>query len=254
MKKQTLFLVITLLLASLQGFACDCIPSSLTQKFQKADFIAIVKLVKIRPDKSDLSYHDAEIKLIKLYKGDRINAIKIHSLVETSCGFLPTENSTWLIFAYKWEGKLSFDYCSGSSQLDIIEDEGEYPKSTGGFKRHNSLQIESLDFLKRHKIANLNPQNLAIVPPELESIKGYKNRNRFAVFQVNVDVSKTVTNVTTLRKFQNEELNKLITDKFKTELKFGNSLPLTKPAQLFIFCYFYEKEKRYPSFLGYSDL
>ncbi len=129
-------------------FACSCAYEGVVNNFQASEFVAKAKIIKITPDSANSDYHDAVIEIINLYKGKQLSKIKIMSLVNTSCGFLPDENSTWIIFASTWQGVLSFGFCSGSMQVDKTVDRVKYPNGAKIYGNTIKLKEDVLTFLK----------------------------------------------------------------------------------------------------------
>lgn len=83
-----LFYILIFLLPS-GLFACSCASELVVNNFQKSQFVAKAKLIKITPDPANEDYHDAEIQIIELYKGEHLAKIKIASLRNTSCSSCP---------------------------------------------------------------------------------------------------------------------------------------------------------------------
>jgi len=224
--------------------------------FQASEFVAKAKIIKITPDPSNSEYHDAVIEIINLYKGEQLRKIKIMSSLNTSCSFLPNENSTWIIFASKWQGMLSFGFCSGSIQLDRTFNSVQYPNAAKNYGNTIRLKEDVLAFLKDQSLVNPNPDLVHPYNTELETFKGYKNKNKIAAFQVDLNEDLSISRIKQLKKFQNSHLNTLVFNSMKTNLKFygKRGKPLAKPARLTLFCYYYEQNGSEQSFLSFIDL
>ncbi|SMC88540.1 hypothetical protein [Pedobacter africanus] len=256
MTRPKLIIVLILLLASAKTFACSCAPSLLTDNFQRSQFVAKAKILKVTPDPTNENYHDAEIELLTLYKGERLKKIKIHSVMNTSCAFLPSEKSTWIIFASVWEGKLSFGACSGSLELGRTFDAVAYPNANKNYSRSIELKQQVIAYLQKHNILNPNPFGFHVYNEQLKLLKGYKNKNRFAVFQLEVNKDLSITDLKLLQGFQNRALNKAVVSNVKENLKLRNTSgkPVLKPVRMVVFCYFYEQEDTHQSFLSFFDI
>ncbi|MES2829764.1 MAG: hypothetical protein V4687_16520 [Bacteroidota bacterium] len=220
MKKQTLLLII-FLLASVNSIACVCGRISTAENFKRASFVATIKLIKITPDLLNSNYHNAEVEIINLYKGEALKTIKIASVLKSSCKFLPPENSTWLVFASTWEGVLSFGYCTSTLQ------------SSGG----NELELLTVDYLKEHNITDPNPSQLVYSTPYDYKLKYYNNRNKMAVYRVDVNAGLSIGKIKSLQRFDNNRLNTAYLKILRKGLKITKSPALTKPTYLIIFCY-----------------
>lgn len=201
------------------------------------------------------TYHNAVIEIINLYKGKQLSKIKIKSALNTSCAFLPDENSTWIIFANRWQGMLSFGFCSGSMQIDMIFNSIQYPNAAKNYGNTIRLKEDVLGFLKDHNLVNPNPDSVRPYNAELGTFKGYKNKNSIAVFQVDLNKDFSISRIEQLKKFQNSLLNTLVFNSMKTNLKFNGNFgePLVKPTRLILFCYYYEKNGSNQSFLSFID-
>ena len=254
-KFKRLFCVIIFLLPG-GLFACSCANEGVINNFQQSEFVAKAKIIKITPDSANSEYHDAVIEIINLYKGEQLSKIKIMSSLNTSCGFLPDENSTWIIFASTWQGVLSFGFCSGSMHVDEYFDPVKYPNAGKNWGNTVKLREGAITFLSSHKIFNPNPSLIRAYNSEIGSFKGYKNKNSFAVFQVDVNSDFSIAAIKQLKKFQNGKLNRLVFNSMKTKLTLAGKRgrPLGKPARLILFCYYYEQNGAHQSFLSFFDV
>jgi hypothetical protein len=240
MKRLSFILLLAMLIVSVEAHACRCITAPLIDYFQRSQFVAKAKILKVTQDPSNEEYHDAEIELITLYKGEHLTKIKIRSVIRTSCYFLPKENTIWLIFASILDGKLSFGQCSGSLQTDITFIPPYDTRGPKNYRESIELKQEVLEYLRDHHI-DPNPHDLDVSNAALESIRGYKNKTNFAVFQVDVNADLSIAGIKVLKKFQNGALNRVVLKKMKANTTFSiGERKLTKPTQITIVCYFYE--------------
>jgi len=252
--KRLFCLIISLLPGGL--FACSCANEGVVNNFQQSEFVAKAKIIKITPDSANSEYHDAVIEIINLYKGEQLSKIKIMSSLNTSCGFLPDENSTWIIFASTWQGVLSFGFCSGSMHVDEFFDPVKYPNAGKNWRNTVKLREGAIAFLSNHKIFNPNPSLIRAYNSEIGTFKGYKNENSFTVFQVDVNSDFSIAAIKQLKKFQNGKLNRLVFNSMNTKLTLAGKRgrPLDKPARLILFCYYYEQNGAHQSFLSFFDI
>lgn len=240
MKRFSFILLLAILMISSAAYACSCINFPLTYNFQRSQFVAKAKILKVTQDPSNAEYHDAEIELITVYKGERLTKIKIRSVIRTSCYFLPPENTTWLIFASMQDGKLSFGQCSGSLQTDLTFTPPYDTRGPKNYRKSIELNEEILEYLRDHNV-NPNPHDLTVSNSALESIRGYKNKSNFAVFQIDVNADLSVAGIKVLKKFQNGALNRAVLKKMKANMTFSvGERKLTDSVQITIFCYFIE--------------
>ncbi|TCD01268.1 hypothetical protein [Pedobacter psychroterrae] len=239
MTKFNIILFHALLLLSTGAYACSCASIRVEDNFQHSQFVAKAKILKITPDPKNKSYHDAEIELITLYKGEHLKKLKILSTLNSSCRFLPSVNSTWLIFASEWQGVLSFGFCSGSLNLSETFDPIKYTKAERNYRRGIALKQQVLEYLSKKKLFDPNPLHLTAFNENLEMIEGYKNKDGFAVFQVDLTTDLSIASIKILKKFQNHALTKAVFDSMKKDLTISKPENKTtaNPTRMLIFCY-----------------
>ena len=250
------FYFVFALLFPVASYACSCAHYGVVHNFQQSEFVAKAKIIKITPDPKNSDYHDAVIKIISLYKGEHLDKIKIMSSLNSSCGFLPEESSTWIIFAGRLQGMLSFGFCSGGIDIGRTFDSAEYPNANRNYGNTIKLKEGVISFLCQNKIPNPNPFELHAFNTKISLLKGYKNKNSFAVFQVDVNSDFSIADIKQLKKFENGKLNKLVNDSMKTELTFvgKRGQPFAKPTKVILFCFFYQNEGSNQSFLSFIDV
>ncbi|GGC75384.1 hypothetical protein GCM10011387_31360 [Pedobacter quisquiliarum] len=257
MFKINALLLTAFMLFSVPALACDCSFSTITRNFENARFVAKVRLLDIRPDATNEEYHDADIQILDVYKGPRLSTIKIHSNLNSSCAFLPKVNSTWIVFADEFQGKLSFHYCSGSVDLTRRITDPEYPNADRNFKKEMKMKAQVLNFFYKQRIVKLNAEGLNVSPQGLELIKGYRNNNRFAVFQVDVNNNLSITKVSSLKKFQNRNLQKAVLrslEQAAVGVDVADRLNQNTPTPVILVLYFYDDGKSDKSFVSMSSL
>ncbi|TCD01241.1 hypothetical protein [Pedobacter psychroterrae] len=244
MAKFNILLLTILVLNSIGAYACSCVNRGLTENFQQSEFVAKAKIIKITPDPKNEMYHDAELELIAVYKGERLKRIKITSELNSSCAFLPAVNSTWIIFAAKWQGVLSFGFCSGGLNFSRTFDPVKYPNGGLHYFKRMALQQQVLEYLSSNKLLNPNPLGLDTFNHELLTIKGFKNKDEIAVFEVDLTTDLSISAIRNVKKFENEALTKAVFDSMKTDVILVKPRNKTtpKPTQMLMFCYFFEKD------------
>ncbi len=244
MAKFNILLFTLLVLNSIEAHACSCIYRGVTENFQQSEFVAKAKIIKITPDPKNEIYHDAELELIAVYKGDRLKRIKIASELNSSCAFLPAVNSTWIIFASRWKGVLSFGLCSGGLNFSPTFDPAKTPDGGRHYFKSQALQQQVLEYLSSNKVLNPNPHNLTAINQRLGTIKGHKNIDEIAVFKVDLNIDLSISEIRIVKTFENDALMKAVFDSMKKDLI------LVKPrykttansTQMLVFCYYYEKD------------
>jgi len=255
MIKSALWFCFLLFVFPLGVFACRCIDEGVVNDFQKSEFVAKAKLIKITADPVNPDFHDAVIEVIRLYKGAPLVGIKIRSVLRSSCRFLPEVGSTWIIFAQRYNGILSFGLCSGSMRMEETVDQNKYMRRV---KNNSGVELKEsvIDFLSSRGLFDPNPGELQAGVGGLELFKDFNNKNRFAVFQVDVFPGFLITEISVLQKFSNRRLNRLFFEHMKKNLSVSGlwGKPLKEPARLILFCYFYREHGADLSFLSFLDL
>ncbi|RZJ83060.1 MAG: hypothetical protein EOO20_23485 [Chryseobacterium sp.] len=244
MAKFNILLFITLVLNSIGVYACSCVNRGLTENFQQSEFVAKAKIIKITPDPKSEIYHDAELELIAVYKGKHLKKIKIASELNSSCAFLPAVNSTWIIFASRWQGVLSFGLCSGGLNFSPTFDPAKSPDGGQHYFKSQALKQQALEYLSSNNLLNPNPHSLTAINQSLGTIKGHKNIDEIAVFKVDLNADLSISEISIVKTFENDVLTKAVFDSMKKDLI------LVKPryrttanfAHMLIFCYYYEKD------------
>ena len=244
MARFNILLLIILVLNSADAYACVCVNRGVTEYFQQSEFVAKAKIINITPDPKNEMYHDAELELIALYKGERIKKIKIASELNTSCAFLPAVNSTWIIFASKWQGVLSFGFCSGGLNFSKTFDPVKYPGGGRNYFKTIALQQQVLEYLSSNKLLNPNPHGLKAFNQTLLTIKGHKNKDGIAVFAVDLKTDLSISAVRIVKPFENDALTKAVFDSMKKDIMLVKHPNKKAPnaSQMLIFCYYYEND------------
>ncbi len=248
-----------LLIVTLNSFACKCSNVGLADAFKQREFVAMAKIISITPNKESEQYHDIEVELIDVYKGEKITKLKIYSALHSSCAFYTEVNSTWLIFANKKEGILTFDYCSASLQIDKKFNLIEYPNLDVKYNSTINLKLAVLDWLKRSEISLKDEFTLKVVRATdcYQLLKGFDGKKKdFAVasFEINMDLS--VGQIKLVKKFDNKKLSRAFLRCAKGDIKVSHQTLDTLPSKtkLYAIYYFYPKEANEKSFVTHHDL
>ena len=252
-------LLVLLLIGSIQAFACKCSKVSLADAFKQSEFVATAKILSVTPNKENEQYHDIEVELINVYKGEKITKLKIYSAQRSSCAFYTEENSTWLIFANKKDGILTFGYCSASLQIDRKFNLIEYPNLDVTYKSTIDLKLSVLDWLKRSEISLKDEFTLKVVRATdcYQLLKGFDGKTKdFAVvsFEINMDLS--VGQIKLVKKFDNKKLSRAFLRCAKGDIKVSHQTLQTLPNKttLYAIYYFYPSEANEKSFVTHYDL
>ena len=248
-----------LILISKETFSCSCINTPLLEKYQRSDFVAKIKITKVIQDEYNKDYHNIDFELINIYKGESLNKIKIASVINTSCSFLPSENTTWLIFASKdHNGVLSSGACSGNEQIDRAFDLVMYPNLDVKYRKSIDLKLQVLEYVKRKKLTidnkfKLTPTNYRLC---LDDLKGFDEKNRFAVYQVIINRDLSIKNIKVIKRFNNKDLSKKLASCLQDNMKISaqNMKVIPEKAKMMIIYFYYSAENNNQSFVSIWDL
>ena len=241
-------------------FSCQCMSTKLIDRYQKSEFIAKVKVTKVSEYNAENYYQNAEIEIINLFKGSKINNIKISNNLRSSCGLYVPENSVWLIFAQiDNNGNLSFGYCSGSKQIDKSMISKEYPNAEKNRKKSIELKLSVLKFLSSQNIEYTNEYNLRLTYSKAceNDFKGYElQKTKFAVYEITIEKDLTISTIKPLQEFDNKQLSEEILKCMKENLKVDNRkiFEIDNQTKVGMIFYYYEADKEYKSFISESDL
>ena len=227
------------------SYACECTIPSATTKFQMSEFVAKAEIVEFTPDPLNSDYHDATLRIITLYKGEYLSKIKIRSVLNSSCSFLPSKNSTWIIFASMGDGMLSFGNCSGSMDIGRTFDPIQFPNLARDYSKDIKLQESVISFLSDNKIFNPNPSLLWVNNKDFGYLRRYRNNNSFSVFQIDINTDLTIAAVKQLKRFRNRKLNRLVYDNLSKTLKCSSGIfgePPLRPSKVILFCFFNQED------------
>ena len=198
------------------------------------------------------------IEILELYKGKSEDKLIVYSAVESSCAFLPRENSEWLIMAYRNEqGKLGLGYCSGSEPLNR-----HYESATANENHRKSVELKVgvLAYLKKH---NIRANNQYGIYASLDSylkldLKDREVKNEFfALYELTIDQNMQVLKVETIKSFDTPEVDHIINDDLKdfvTIYKYNQEKIIPKGTKILYALFYYAAEDNYVSFISDLDL
>jgi hypothetical protein len=253
------FLIILFYFYSNYAFSCVCGSSTLIERFQKSEFVAKVRILKITNIENDFDYQNAAIEVLDLYKGEKLQTIKILYAINSSCSFYVPENSIWLVFADTYNGKLSFGYCSGSKQIDRDFNSKEYPNAQENYDQSIQRKLSILNILKENKVNDFNENDLWIIhTKKCESdFKGFEvNDNNIALYEIKVNSNLKIKKVKALKEFDNVDLSKEILKCLSKNIIIDNKKikKIPQKTKIYIAYYFYEKDNQNESFISEIDL
>ncbi len=258
MKNVIIFLLI---LFFQQTVACDCAVVPLMERIANADFIATAKILEIKSDKVNPNFHNIEIEIIDLFKGNYESHLKINSVLNSSCAFFTPENTTWLIFAKQnINGDLSFGYCSGALQLDREFKSERYPNADRNYKNSIELKLQILQYLKN---ANIKPRNEFRLKTNISSqfladFKGFEvQKEHFAFYELTVDKDLSIKKVNVLKEFDNDNLKHDLLKSVRENIEVytpQRENVIDNKTQIIIALYYYPAEQGNECFISQFDL
>ncbi|OOV29723.1 hypothetical protein BXU11_07585 [Flavobacterium sp. LM5] len=256
MKKTVL--IILFYFFSNYAFSCVCGIETLIERFQKSDFVAKVKIVKITTIENDFDYQDAEIEILELYKGETRQTIKILYAINSSCAFNVQENSTWLVFADTHDGKLSFGFCSGSKQIDRNFDTNEYPNAQKYQNQSIQRQLSILTILKEIRVTTFNENGLWLLRSKKcdSDFKGYEVNDNTALYEITISTNLKIKKVKALKEFDNADLSKAILKCLSNNFIIGNEKikKIPKKTKIYVAYVYYKNDNPNESFMTEIDL
>lgn len=225
--------VLVIVFSVQQALACSCYTEPLLSNASTSDFVAAVEIIDISPDPLDDNYHDIDIQIIDLYKGESVTSLKLNSWLRTSCSLYTEKGSKWLVFAKtNKKGDLSFGYCSGSKQIDRKFDLSKYPNLPKSYAKRIMRTREVLSDFRDLKLSGLSAErfytssrgeclrNLRGV-----SIDGYNK----AYYRLKINIDSKIEEVIPLLEFSNKEVNEQLQ---YCILEFFNVYPMDRRDQL----------------------
>ena len=120
------------------------------------------------------------------------------------------------------------------------------------------LKLEVLEYIKRkkHTIDNkfkLIPTNYRLC---LDDLKGFEEKNRFALYQVIVNRDLSIKNIKVIKRFNNKDLSKKLTGCLQDNMKISaqNMKVIPEKAKMMIIYFYYSAENNNQSFVSIWDL
>lgn len=254
-------LLIILTFYAQQLFACECESEQFMNLFTRSDFIATARILEITPDSENENRHYSKIEIIDLYKGEHITNLIIYSNLNSSCAFLPPENSLWLLFANKNKnGEVGIGFCSGSQQMDRKFKNDRNSRADKNHKKSNNRKIQFLEYLKSVAIEPKNEFELGFLI-EPGSLKKFNNiavkGDRFALYELTINKDLSIKTVKALKEFDNEKLKADLLQSVFENIKIyhpKSEKEIKNETKIIIGLHYYEADKKYESFISQHAL
>lgn len=250
---------VLIILFSIEGYACECVPRSTMENVESSDFVARVKINSIARDSINQEYLNLDVEILNIFKGEFNKDLRI--LTNGSmCNIYVSKDSEWLVYAsYDKNNQLSFGYCSGSIRLDRNFNSEKYPKAQENYRNSTNRKLELLKLLNQNNIIEeSNPDITSKLPSDcFDNLKGAKGKaGEFAVYEIWVNQDLSVEKINQIKEFSNSQLNREL-DKCINNISFRKTEKNEKIESKYkkiIPIFFYEDEDGNPSFVSLWDL
>jgi hypothetical protein len=256
--KQILCFLFTLV--SVSAFGCRCGFPKLMENYERSDFVAVVKIIKVTPDLKNETYLTLEIEPIEVYKGKEYAFMRVNTFANTSCAFSLPLGSTWLVFTQVEDnGVPGFGPCSGSQQIHRNVNAVNKPTTAEVYGKAVDLKLAVLSFLKNNGLENFNPYGLNLFDLKIQNsimFKGFENQNKFAVYELDVNEDLSIKKITALQEFENPKLAQLFVRYLQKNARVSNITRTGTPtsSKLILVYYYYPSESKGLGFVSQFDL
>lgn len=216
-KKLSIFILLILSIHA-NSIACQCsINETITSEYQKADFVATLKIVKNYKNFPDTNqYYKADVEIVDLYKGRSLKSILILGNNDgdtyNSCGTFIKEGETRLIFGSYKENQITTYLCTS------------YHKPSELSYQRNKIR-EKLILLKKYSKNNIIGfvNEMTIYPYDL--IQSYKPElsNKYSLVKITIENNKTIKKIKFLTK-DNDSLKRTYKNYFYNTIDWDRRL------------------------------
>jgi len=185
-----LFVFVGLLISTF-GFACKCDYQSFGENFANNNFVAEIEILKVynvdsKTDEDD-RFYKADIKILKLYKGEAISSILIRGKIEktyrSACEIAVSKGDRFLIYLNA-EENFGMSACTPKINLDA---------------ENIHKERKALEFLISQKITNTNCFYFS--GDYFKKFKNLKPDNNFAVYKLKVNEQSKVESIAVVQDF-----------------------------------------------------
>jgi len=240
---------------SFSSFGCVCDDRTMTDKYIKSDFVAIVTIIKIYPNEKNSNFYRADIKINELYKGENLKSIYVYGRsnryeIGTSCDIFIPVNTKFVAYADKSDlGFYSVGMCSGLLYLNnnrIKFQENELAI----LKTFKSKKIKFTDKTNYQEISNSSI--------ELQKYKGIQLTKRYGIYEITFSSDLAIKKVEIISGFDNPIDDELIEILSRTKWSIRNRLGVKSESQdeskFLIALYYYKAEKGDKGFISFNYL
>lgn len=220
------YALITFLLLPLYSLACSCDPPPVALEFLQSKYVIWGSVIEKEYAPDSLSYA-VTLKIDKHFKVNKEKPQKLtftqnaegrHTGNYTSCDFSVNEGENWLVYAYEYQGELTFSYfCSNSkpySSFDNIRKEELEILNLG-----NSIDLNKIVF-ERTAIGNIAyakeyqkpepkvPLDTLLAQVDSELYSGLDD-SHFENFIISIDTKGKISVVAVHRRQKNFEIKRV---------------------------------------------
>lgn len=237
MKKLTLLLF--LLLSIIKVSACKCVYETLPQNYQSANFVGVIKILKVYDENTEQRTYKADIEIEKMYKGTIFKTINVRGLIGNSysgaCEVDVLPNERYLIFLNKYDNISSISSCTPKSKLGNRPTKAEKlwlknQEKVFTYLDNNKFRFMGLQFTRCYD------ENQTEYKSDLSKISGFKPKQSFAIYKVKINERSRIQEITPVITFGSKDStieNILKTNMIvSTPVSFWNPNP--KEALLFL--------------------
>ncbi len=229
-------------------FGCDCDTPTMAEKYIQSDFVAIVNVTKIYPNKPNERGYKADIEINELFKGEQLKSIYIYGRsdrgIGSSCDIFIPENTKLIVYARKnKEGNYGIGMCSGHFNIS----------------QNKEFATREFEILKMFKSKNINYtdkttyRKKATLSSKLEEFKGIKLKKKYAIYSITFSSDLKIKSIDIVSGFDNSIDQKLIEILWQTEWRSYNN-PINnivkEDSKLLFGFYYYDSSENQQSFLS----
>ena len=243
--------VFLLCFLSIGSFACVCGDQTITEKYIKSDFVAVVTITKIYPNEKNSNFYRADIKINELYKGEILKSIYVYGRsnryeIGTSCDIFIPVNTKFVAYADKNDlGFYSVGMCSGLLYLN--KNRIKYQENELAIL--NTFKSKKINFTDKTNYQEISNSNI-----ELEKYKGIQLDKSYGIYEITFSSDLAIKKVEEISGFGNPIDDELIEILSRTKWSIRNRLGIKNEVEddtKFLFgYYYYEAEKGNKSFIS----
>lgn len=196
MKKVILFFAVVF---SVSVFACKCNYISFGEKYSQSDFIAEIEVLKtydINSNNEEDRFYEADIKILKLYKGEKISSIlvrgKVGEIFGSACEIELRAGQKMLVYL-NLESDFAMSSCTPKSDLS---------------SENINFERKVLEFVIDHKIENTNVFYFS--GDYFNKFKNISVKNSFAIFKIGVDSKSKAKSITSIQSFGSDKDDEIV--------------------------------------------